>query len=103
MLLQLLQEAFPKPNVIPNSHYEAKKMLKELGLTYEKIHACKNDCILFWGEHENKDICPVCKEPRYKYDGMNKKKNAQKILRYFPLKARLKRLFIAKHTAKDMR
>ncbi|XP_074579109.1 uncharacterized protein LOC141835604 [Curcuma longa] len=103
MLLQLLQEAFPKPNAIPNSHYEAKKLLKELGLTYEKIHVCKNDCILFWGEHENKDACPVCKEPRYKYDGMNKKKNAQKILRYFPIKPRLKRLFISEHTAKDMR
>ncbi|XP_074560566.1 uncharacterized protein LOC141816719 [Curcuma longa] len=103
MLLQLLQEAFPKPNAIPNSHYEAKKLLKELGLTYEKIHVCKNDCILFWGEHENKDICPVCKESRYKYDGMNKKKNAQKILRYFPIKPRLKRLFISEHTAKDMR
>lgn len=32
ILLQLLFEAFPKPNTIPSSHYEAKNGLKDLGL-----------------------------------------------------------------------
>ncbi|KAI3453341.1 hypothetical protein Pfo_010004 [Paulownia fortunei] len=103
MLLQLLGEAFPKPNAIPRSHYEAKKMLRELGLGYESIHACKHDCILFWNDHEGKDTCLVCKEPHYKVNEANKKKIPQKVFRYFPLKPRLKRLFLSKHTAKDMR
>ncbi|KAI3448745.1 hypothetical protein Pfo_005410 [Paulownia fortunei] len=93
MLLQLLREVFPKPNTIPSSHYEAKKMLRELGLGYESIHAGKNDYILFWGEHKGKDTCPH----------VNKKKIPQKILRYFSLKPRLERLFLSKHTARDMR
>ncbi|KAI3450391.1 hypothetical protein Pfo_007056 [Paulownia fortunei] len=103
MLLQLLGEVFPKPNAIPSSHYEAKKMLRELGLGYESIHACKNDCILFWNDHEGKDTCPMCKELRYKVNEANKKKLPQKVLRYFPLKPRLKRLFLSKHMVKDMR
>lgn len=41
MLLELLGEAFPSLNAIPHSHYEAKKILKELGLGFESIHACK--------------------------------------------------------------
>ena len=80
MLLQLLREAFSKPNVIPSSHYEATKMLRELELRYESIHACKNDCILFWNEHEGKDTCSTCKEPQFKYDEVNNKKVPQKVL-----------------------
>ncbi|KAK6119280.1 hypothetical protein DH2020_046968 [Rehmannia glutinosa] len=91
MLLKLLEKAFPKPNAIPSSYYEAKKMLRELGLGYESIHACKNDCILFRNEHNSNDTCPVCKEPRYKYDEAKKNKIPQKVLRYFPLKPRLKK------------
>ncbi|KAI3465172.1 hypothetical protein Pfo_021835 [Paulownia fortunei] len=85
------------------SHYEAKKILRELGLGYESIHACKNDCFLFWDEHEGKNTYPTCKEPLIKYDEVNNKKIPQKGLRYFPLKPRLKRLFLSKHVARDMR
>jgi hypothetical protein len=31
--------------------------MKDLGLGYEKIPACRNDCMLFWKENENLDIC----------------------------------------------
>ncbi|KAI3458716.1 hypothetical protein Pfo_015379 [Paulownia fortunei] len=103
MLLQLLREVFPKLNAIPTSHYEAKKILRELELGYESIHACKNDCILFWDEHEGKDTCSTCKKPQFKYDEANNKTIPQKVLRYFPLKPRLKRLFLSKHIARDMR
>ncbi|KAI3462212.1 hypothetical protein Pfo_018875 [Paulownia fortunei] len=103
MLLQLLGETFPKLNAIPSSHYKAKKVLRELGLGYESIHACKNDCILFRNDHEDKDTCAMCKEPCYKVNEANKKKIPQKVLQYFLLKPRLKRLFLSKHTTKDMR
>jgi len=44
----------------PSSYYEAKKMVNSLGLGYEKIDACPNDCILYWDELSEKDSCHVC-------------------------------------------
>ena len=48
MLLQLLIDVFPEGSIIPKTYYDAKKMLRELGLGYNSIHACKYDCVLFW-------------------------------------------------------
>jgi hypothetical protein len=107
MFLEVMNQVCPKPNNIPASFYAANKMLKGLGLGYEKIDACKCDCALFYKEHQDKEFCPECGEPRYKPNGSNsdvgKKKIPQKVLRYFPLKPRLKRLFMSSHTATNMR
>ncbi|XP_075645867.1 uncharacterized protein LOC142617058 [Castanea sativa] len=66
MMLELLTKVLPKGNLVPRSTYEAKKILRDLGMSYEHIDACKNDCALFWKENENLDKCPVCEVPRYK-------------------------------------
>ena len=42
MILELLHNAFGHTR-IPNSFYEAKKIINKLGLNYEKIDACPND------------------------------------------------------------
>ena len=63
MLLQLLIDAFPEGSNIPKTYYDAKKMLRELGLGYNSIHACKYDCKLVWNENETLNKCPVCDEP----------------------------------------
>jgi hypothetical protein len=47
MLLQILQNLLPLDAKFPKDNYEAKKIIKDLGLGYEKIHACPNDCMLF--------------------------------------------------------
>ena len=47
-------------NTLPATTYEAKKVVCPLGLEVQKIHACPNDCILYRGEYENLDSCPVC-------------------------------------------
>ena len=74
MLLQVLVDAFPERSNIPKTYYDVKKMLRDLGLGYDSIHACKYDCALFWKENETLDKCPVCDEPRYKfYNGKSKK------------------------------
>ena len=44
------------------------------------------------------EYCPLCKSSHYV-----RNKISHKRLRRFPIKPRLKRLFISKHTAKDMR
>ena len=46
MIIDLLNDAFPHAR-LPTSFYEAKKMIKCLGLSYEKIHACPNNCMLY--------------------------------------------------------
>ncbi|KAL5569048.1 hypothetical protein UlMin_025623 [Ulmus minor] len=103
-LLKLLKLAFPKIDLV-ESHYEAKKLMTKMGLGYSSIHVCKNDCALFWKENSLKDTCPVCSESRWKLQsGKRSGKNVpHKVLRYFPVGPRLKRLFATSKTAKLMR
>ncbi|XP_029146011.1 uncharacterized protein [Arachis hypogaea] len=101
-LLGLLKEVLPDGEKLPSSYYNTKKMVKGLRLKYERIHACPNDCMLFRNELANKNIneCSVCGASRWKN---NKKKIPAKVLRYFPLKPRLQRLFMSSRTSKLMR
>ena len=48
------------------SVYEAKKIICPLGLEVERIHACKNSCVLFRGEYEDLDNCPKCGFGRFR-------------------------------------
>ncbi|KAM6542647.1 hypothetical protein CsatB_007094 [Cannabis sativa] len=102
-LLKLLKFAFPKENKIPSNYYDAKKKLKKLGLGYESIHVCKHNCCLFYNEHANEDSCPVCGTSRWiTSENLGAKKVPHKVMRYFPLIPRLKRLYTSRHTAKYM-
>ncbi|XP_076942933.1 uncharacterized protein LOC143612978 [Bidens hawaiensis] len=101
-LLEFLRFALPKENKVPTSHYEAKKKLSKIGLGYEKIHACINDCALFWKENAEMENCPVCNASRWVDKNTKGKKIAQKVLRYFPLTSRLRRMYSSRFIAKDM-
>ena len=102
-ILKLLRIAFPKGNKIPSSHYEAKKRLKKLGLGYESIHVCQYDCCLFYKEHADKEACPVCGSSRWvNHDSAKGTKVPHKVMRYFPVTPRLKRLYSSRLTAKEM-
>jgi hypothetical protein len=114
MLLDLLRDALPEGNVLPKSYYETKKMISGLGLGYEKIHACPNDCVLYWDKHINDQVCPKCGTSRWKTTNddvqgngkeiSKKRKNIPaKILRWFPLKPRLQRLFMSSKNSESMR
>ena len=59
-LLDLLKDMLPEGNQVAGSVYEAKKIICPLGLEVERIHACKNNCVLFRGEYEDLDNCPMC-------------------------------------------
>ncbi|KAJ0076539.1 hypothetical protein Patl1_35672 [Pistacia atlantica] len=43
-LLYTLHDVLLDENSMPKSMYEAKNVMAALGLEYEKIHACQNDC-----------------------------------------------------------
>lgn len=114
VFLKLLKDAFPEGETLPNSLTESQKIIEGLGLTYEKIDACPNDCMLFWKEHAQAQECHICHASRWKHDGSfnnedasstlrrKKKLIPQKVLRYFPLKPRLQRLYMSSKTATDM-
>nr|XP_028959288.1 uncharacterized protein LOC114825108 [Malus domestica] len=106
-LLKLLNDAFPFCEKLPTSNDGAKKIVAELGLHYEKIDACKNDCIIYYMEHANATQCPTCKLSRWRTQEKGNKKKGKKvpwkILRYFPLTSRLQRLYMSSKTAADMR
>lgn len=48
-LLKLFKEVLPDESFIPDSFYEAKKVLQDLVLGYTKIDTYENDCILYLG------------------------------------------------------
>ena len=100
MIIELLRDAFEVAK-LPLSFYEAKKTINKLGLNFKRIHACPNDCMLYWDGtgDEEKQFCTRCKASRWKDVG---KKKPAKILRYFPLKPRLQRLFMCSKTAESM-
>ncbi|KAL3618470.1 hypothetical protein CASFOL_037552 [Castilleja foliolosa] len=101
-LYPLMKSSFPDGETLPDSYYEAKKFLRELGMGYECIHACKYDCALYWKENEKLEACPICQTGRWKVNDGVGKKIPHKILRYFPLKPRLQRLFMSEKTSKKM-
>ena len=89
----------PDGENLPRNFYETKKMLKPLALPKEKIHACKNHCMLFYKEDAGLEHCRVCGEYRYKIGG---RKVPKLVLTYMPIGVRLQRLFYSKKTAEHM-
>ncbi|WVZ17517.1 hypothetical protein V8G54_010499 [Vigna mungo] len=65
-LLELLKEMLPENNTLPIRNYEAKKVLCPMGLEYQKIHACPNDCVLYIKEFASLKYCPTCGLSRFK-------------------------------------
>jgi hypothetical protein len=65
-LLELRTKVLPKPNGLPCSTYQAKKIICPLTLGIEKIHACPNHCILYQKQHEFKDRWLRCNASQYK-------------------------------------
>ena len=91
-----------------------QRVVRDLGLDYVKIHACKNDYVLFFEEYASLETCPICKESRWRvvektYDNDSaggattvKRRLLVKILRYFPLISRLQRMYMSKHTSEEL-
>ncbi|KAL8147349.1 hypothetical protein AgCh_004890 [Apium graveolens] len=46
-MLTAVSELLPDGNVLPRRTYEAKQMLKSIGLVHDRIHVFPNDCILY--------------------------------------------------------
>jgi len=94
-LLVLLKKLLPRDNMLPKNQYKAKKILCPVGMEYQKIHACPNDCILYeFAELRN---CPTCGLSCYKVnndecsdDATPKNSRPAKVCWYLPIIPRFK-------------
>ncbi|GKC50664.1 uncharacterized protein Tco_1073409 [Tanacetum coccineum] len=108
-LLDFMHRLLPKNNELPISTYQAKKIMCPMGLEIERIHACPNDCMLYRDDYKNLHACVTCETSRYKKepdeidDDVTKNGPPAKLLWYFPIIPRLKRLFENKKEAKLLR
>ena len=82
-----------------------------MGMEYEKIHACPNDCILYRQVFTELRSCPKCGLSRYKIkDGDKENTNEvtkhdppSKAVWYLPITPRFKRMFVNPIDAKNLR
>nr|KAJ0196863.1 hypothetical protein LSAT_V11C700377530 [Lactuca sativa] len=58
-VLSIVKDILPPGEKLPNSFYETMKMLKSLQLPSERIHVCRNQYMLFWGQFNDLDHCVV--------------------------------------------
>ncbi|XP_050941586.1 uncharacterized protein LOC127149757 [Cucumis melo] len=85
--------------------YEAKKTLTALGLSYQKIDACPNDCCLYRKDLADISRCPKCNISRWKTSKNSNeeiKGVAAKQLWYFPIVLRFLRMFKISEYAKHL-
>ncbi|KAL0546643.1 hypothetical protein IC582_016555 [Cucumis melo] len=104
-LLSIISDLLPDNNEIPTSLYEAKKTLGALGLSYQKIDACPNDCCLYRKEYANSTKCPKCGLSRWKINKNSTKENsgvAAKQMWYFSIVPRFIRMFKNLENAKNL-
>jgi hypothetical protein len=113
-ILYLFSMLLPEGHCIPNTLDKVQKVVRDLILDYQKIHACVNDCVLFRKDYEKMDKCPKCGECRWKMTASDVKDEEsscgspmkcvpRKILRYFPLTPHLERLYMRECTSSQMR
>ena len=57
-ILSIIGDMLPKENKVPANTYYAKKLISPLTMGVEKIHACRNHCILYRGDdYKDLDSC----------------------------------------------
>jgi hypothetical protein len=108
-LLTLLKDMLPQGNAVLETIYEVKQITCPLGLEVEKIHSCKNGCILYYvPEYEDLEKCPICGVDRFNhrkdngdevnYNRNRRKDRRKKVFRYFTIISRLKHWFANKES-----
>ncbi|KAL0455863.1 UNVERIFIED_CONTAM: hypothetical protein Slati_0925500 [Sesamum latifolium] len=102
---QWASDLLPRDHTLPSNYYNTKKLIWDLGLPIEKIHACKSGCMLYWKDDIGLEYCKFCGDPRYKPTrdrNPQRKKSPYVVLRYLPLIPRLQRLYASPATAEHM-
>ena len=61
----ILKSVLPSQNKMSGSFYDAKKLMKKLGMGVEKILVCQNECMLYYKETRHLQECMHCRTLRY--------------------------------------
>ncbi|KAL0305158.1 UNVERIFIED_CONTAM: hypothetical protein Scaly_2994300 [Sesamum calycinum] len=103
--LGVIVEILPSDHTLSGDYYNTKKLVKDLSLPIEKIHAYKNGCILYCKDGVDLEYCKFCGDARYKPSrgrDPHRKKSPYAVLRYLLLTPRLQRLYSSRATAKHI-
>jgi hypothetical protein len=63
--LILFGDVLLNPNKLSKDMYHSKKLVKGLGMDYEKIYVCQNSYMLFSKERKDEKQWLKCGKPRY--------------------------------------
>jgi hypothetical protein len=63
--LTLISDVLPSNHKMPKDMYQSKNLLSALGMEYEKIDACKDNCMLFYKEHDDEMKYLKCGKLRF--------------------------------------
>ena len=69
-----MKELLSDDNVMTDSFYETKKLIKGIGLSVYKIHTCLNGCMIYWGDYSELTQCKFCDHARYQPQSINRQK-----------------------------
>ncbi|KAL1222999.1 hypothetical protein V5N11_019494 [Cardamine amara subsp. amara] len=92
----------PKENLAPHSYYAIQKLVSGLGLPYQMIDVCRDNCMIFWREDENLEFCRFCGKERFQVSTGRTRIPYQRMW-YLPITDILKRLYQSDRTASGMR
>ncbi|XP_043815296.1 uncharacterized protein LOC110620971 [Manihot esculenta] len=105
-IYELMKEMLPSDNVMTDSFYSTKRLVRGLGLPVQKIHCCVNGCMIYWENDKELTRCKFCDHERFKRLkhtlGKGKSQIPYKKMYYFPITPRLQRLYASCVTAKYM-
>jgi hypothetical protein len=66
-ILLLFRLVLSEGHCLLDSLNKFRKVVRELSLDYQNIHACVINCVLFCGVYTNMENFPTCKLSRWKY------------------------------------
>jgi len=64
-IADFVKDVLPEDNLAPGSYYEVQKLVAGLGLPYQVIDVCIDNCMIYWRADENRERCKFCRKPRY--------------------------------------
>ncbi|XP_024011293.1 uncharacterized protein LOC112086555 [Eutrema salsugineum] len=101
-IADLVKDLLPEDNLAPASYYAIEKLVSGLGLPYQMIDVCIDNCMIYWKSTADYLECRFCGKPRFQNNG-GRVRVPFKRMWYLPLSDRLKRLYLSKRTAGPMR
>ena len=57
-MLAAFRKSYPDASEMPHTYSKMKNFLRVVGIGYDMIHVCKNNCVLFRKDYANLSACP---------------------------------------------